>query len=116
MPDCCARKRTHERDDPTNGERAAARRTNDRSSPSWRCGARPSGGTQYGGRQYAALRLNSTGSTDGPRTMKARAGAEHSKILPQTVALRETGLSVRVIAERVNVSPMTVFRLLGTAP
>jgi len=48
--------------------------------------------------------------------MKARAGAEHAKLLPEIVALRETGLSVRAVAERVGVSPMTVSRLLRIAP
>lgn len=56
--------------------------------------------------------LTSNARLRGAATMKARAGAEHSKLVPQIGALRATGLSVRAIAERVGVSPMTVSRLL----
>jgi DNA invertase Pin-like site-specific DNA recombinase len=48
----------------------------------------------------------------GAATMKARASAEHAAIMPQLNTLRAEGLSVRAIAERVGVSPMTVSRLL----
>jgi len=50
----------------------------------------------------------------GAATMQVRAKAEHEAMMPQIVALRAEGLSMRVIAERVGVSPMTVSRLLRT--
>lgn len=48
----------------------------------------------------------------GAATMKARANAEHLKLLPEIHALRATGLSIRAVAERLGLSPMTVSRLL----
>jgi len=48
----------------------------------------------------------------GAATNRARAAAERATILPDIAAARAEGLSVRAIAERVSVSPMTVSRLL----
>jgi transcriptional regulator with XRE-family HTH domain len=44
--------------------------------------------------------------------MKARATVANAALLPAIAAARAVGLSVRSIAERVGVSPMTVSRLL----
>lgn len=48
----------------------------------------------------------------GAATNRDRAGAQHAAILPAIVALRNAGKSIRAIAEEVDVSPMTVSRLL----
>jgi DNA invertase Pin-like site-specific DNA recombinase len=60
------------------------------------------------GRQNLTLDARAKGS----RTVQERAAAEHATLLPQIVAARSEGLSVRAIAELVDVSPMTVSRLL----
>jgi DNA invertase Pin-like site-specific DNA recombinase len=48
----------------------------------------------------------------GTQTLQERAKASHAVIVPQILAARAEGLSVRAIAELVGVSPMTVSRLL----
>jgi DNA invertase Pin-like site-specific DNA recombinase len=48
----------------------------------------------------------------GAETVKARAAADHAAIMPAIEQAKAQGLSVRAIAERVGVSPMTVSRLL----
>lgn len=48
----------------------------------------------------------------GAATNRTRAAAERATIMPDIVAARAEGLSIRAIAERVGVSPMTVSRLL----
>jgi DNA invertase Pin-like site-specific DNA recombinase len=48
----------------------------------------------------------------GAAARKSLAAAANAEILPEIAAARAAGLSVRAIAERVGVSPMTVSRLL----
>ena len=59
--------------------------------------------------------LNHAARVRGAATMRDRAAGEHAILLPQIEALRTQGLSVRVIADRVGVSPMTVSRLVPMA-
>jgi DNA invertase Pin-like site-specific DNA recombinase len=49
----------------------------------------------------------------GAATVRERARTEHATILPEIAAARAEGHSVRAIAARVGVSPMTVSRLLS---
>ncbi|MBD5657243.1 MAG: recombinase family protein [Candidatus Eremiobacteraeota bacterium] len=51
----------------------------------------------------------------GAATVRERARADHAAILPENAKARSEGQSVRAIAARVGVSPMTVSRLLATA-
>ena len=51
----------------------------------------------------------------GAATVREKAAVEHAILLPEIGALRAQGLSIRAIADRVGVSPMTVSRLLAKA-
>ena len=48
----------------------------------------------------------------GAATMQERAAAQHAALLPQMTVLRNEGLSIRAIAERMGLAPMTVQRVL----
>jgi DNA invertase Pin-like site-specific DNA recombinase len=48
----------------------------------------------------------------GAAVQKARAAEVRAKVTPDVLAAREEGLSIRAIAKRTNLSPMTVQRIL----
>lgn len=49
----------------------------------------------------------------GAATMQERAAAQHAALLPQMTVLRNEGLSIRAIAERMGIATMTVQRILA---
>jgi DNA invertase Pin-like site-specific DNA recombinase len=59
-----------------------------------------------------ARNLTDEGRRKAGETVRKRAQAEHATIMPQILAARAEGLSMREIGDRVGVSAMTVSRLL----
>ncbi len=65
-------------------------------------------GVKLGNPQNATAK----GRAKGARTMQERAEKANATILPQVLELKAQGLSIRAIAKRTDLSPMTVSRLL----